>query len=100
MDSAGAIAGPLLALAVIGRFGMRGVFASAAVPGALCVIVAWLGIREVRQASRETGDPHRPRRFAAAAAAAELRSAWTLRLRSGQAREGARPHTSRNPVAP
>jgi dihydroflavonol-4-reductase len=27
-------------------------------------------------------------------AAAELRSSWTLRLRSGQAREGARPHTS------
>src|ERR1700719_2176703 len=46
MDSAGAIAGPLLALAVIGRFGMRGVFAWAAIPGALCVIVAWLGIRE------------------------------------------------------
>ena len=41
MDSAGAIAGPLLALAVIGRFGMRGVFASAAIPGALCVLVAW-----------------------------------------------------------
>jgi MFS family permease len=50
MDSAGAIAGPLLALAVIGRFGMRGVFASAAVPGALCVIVASLGIREVHRA--------------------------------------------------
>jgi MFS family permease len=49
MDSAGAIAGPLLALAVIGRFGMRGVFASAAVPGALCVIVAWAGIREVHR---------------------------------------------------
>ncbi|MBZ5666444.1 MAG: MFS transporter [Acidobacteriia bacterium] len=49
MDSAGAIAGPLLALAVIGRFGMRGVFASAAIPGALCVIVAWLGIREVHR---------------------------------------------------
>ena len=46
MDSAGAIIGPLLALAVIGRFGMRGVFAWAAIPGALCVIVAWLGIRE------------------------------------------------------
>jgi MFS family permease len=46
MDSAGAIVGPLLALAVIGRFGMRGVFAWAAIPGALCVIVAWLGIRE------------------------------------------------------
>ena len=50
MDSAGAIAGPLLALAIIGRFGMRGVFASAAIPGALCVIVAWVGIREVHRA--------------------------------------------------
>src|SRR5260370_25293078 len=49
MDSAGAIAGPLLALAVIGRYGMRGVFASAAIPGALCVIVAWVGIREVHR---------------------------------------------------
>ncbi len=49
MDSAGAIAGPLLALAVIGRFGMRGVFASAAIPGALCVLVAWVGIREVHR---------------------------------------------------
>src|SRR5580692_1026837 len=55
MDSAGAIAGPLLALAVIGSFGMRGVFASAAIPGALCVAVAWLGIREVhKQAERPT----------------------------------------------
>jgi MFS family permease len=49
MDSAGAIAGPLLALAVIGHFGMRGVFAWAAIPGVLCVIVAWAGIREVRR---------------------------------------------------
>lgn len=49
LDSAGAIAGPLLALAVIGHFGMRGVFACAAVPGALCVIVAWVGIREVHR---------------------------------------------------
>jgi len=49
MGSAGAIAGPLLALAIIGRFGMRGVFAFAAVPGVLCVMVAWLGIREVRR---------------------------------------------------
>jgi MFS family permease len=49
MDSAGAIAGPLLALLVIGHFGMRGVFAWAAVPGALCVIVAWVGIREVHR---------------------------------------------------
>src|ERR1700685_4116098 len=41
MDSAGAIAGPLLALALIGRFGMRGVFAAAAIPGALCGMGAW-----------------------------------------------------------
>src|SRR5437879_8065251 len=53
MDAAGAIVGPLLALAVIGRFGMRGVFASAAIPGALCVIVAWLGIREVHRAGNK-----------------------------------------------
>lgn len=58
MDSAGAIAGPLLALAVIGRFGMRGVFASAAIPGALCVVVAWIGIREVRkQVERRASTP-------------------------------------------
>src|SRR5437879_914490 len=55
MDSAGAIVGPLLALAVIGRFGMRGVFAWAAIPGALCVIVAWLGIRELHRASQFVG---------------------------------------------
>src|SRR5271157_928350 len=74
MDSAGAIAGPLLALAVIGRFGMRGVFASAAIPGALCVIVAWVGIREVHRGS-SAGRP---------------RAAVPT-----QARKDARPHTSK-----
>jgi MFS family permease len=53
MDSAGAIAGPLLALALIGSFGMRGVFVWAAVPGALCILVAWIGIREVRRGSSQ-----------------------------------------------
>ena len=48
MDSAGAIAGPLAALGLIAHYGMRGVFAAAAVPGVLCVLVAWLGVREVR----------------------------------------------------
>jgi MFS family permease len=52
MDSAGAIVGPLVALALIGHFGMRGVFAGAAVPGALCVLVASFGIREVHRAGR------------------------------------------------
>src|SRR5438270_2950728 len=46
LDSAGAIAGPLAALALLARYGMRGVFLAAAVPGALCVLVAWFGIRE------------------------------------------------------
>jgi MFS family permease len=57
MDSAGAIAGPLLALAIIGRFGMRAVFASAAIPGALCVIVAWVGIREVHMLVERRASP-------------------------------------------
>ena len=46
LDSAGAIAGPLAALALLARYGMRGVFLAAAVPGAFCVLVAWFGIRE------------------------------------------------------
>jgi len=51
MDSAGAIAGPLAALVLLGRFGIRGVFWAAAVPGALCVLVALAGIREKRRAA-------------------------------------------------
>src|SRR5208337_440335 len=69
MDSAGAIAGPLLALAVIGRFGMRGVFASAAIPGALCILVAWVGIREVhKQVERRAPSPVQAEHSSAAAA--------------------------------
>src|SRR5215467_7848075 len=48
MDSAGAIAGPLMALALLARFGIRGVFWAAAVPGALSVLVAAFGIRETK----------------------------------------------------
>jgi MFS family permease len=107
MDSAGAIAGPLLALGIIGRFGMRAVFASAAIPGALCVMVAWVGIREVHRLVEKRASPPVP--VAGGAAAAELRSAWTLRLpprlcsglrQNGQAREGARPHTSESQWLP
>ncbi len=47
MDSAGAIAGPLLALWILERGGgMRSVFWMAALPGGLCVVVALFGIRE------------------------------------------------------
>jgi MFS family permease len=48
MDSAGAIAGPLAALVLLAHFGIRSVFWAAAVPGALCVLVALVGIREKR----------------------------------------------------
>ncbi len=48
LDSAGAIAGPLLALFLLSRSGIRSVFLAAAVPGALSVLVAIFGIRETR----------------------------------------------------
>ncbi|MFZ0956446.1 MAG: MFS transporter [Candidatus Sulfotelmatobacter sp.] len=48
MDSAGAIAGPLIAFTLLARYGMRTVFWAAAIPGALCVLVALFGIREKR----------------------------------------------------
>jgi len=62
MDSAGAIAGPLAALVLLARYGIRGVFWAAAVPGALCVLVALFGVRETRpshfsQRTREMGHP-------------------------------------------
>jgi MFS family permease len=85
MDSAGAIAGPLLALAVIGRFGMRGVFASAAIPGALCVIVAWIGIREVH---RRNSGPLRDER-----SEISLRGHQALSESSAELRSGGRPGT-------
>jgi MFS family permease len=57
MDSAGAIAGPLVALGLIRRFGIRSVFWAAAVPGALCVLVALLGIREAKRRAAPGGQP-------------------------------------------
>ncbi|MGE5204305.1 MAG: MFS transporter [Chlamydiota bacterium] len=60
MDSAGAIAGPLLALWLLFHFGFRGVFWVAAVPGALAILAAVFGIRETglqkQPASVLTGD--------------------------------------------
>jgi MFS family permease len=61
MDSAGAIAGPLIALLLLARFGIRSVFWAAAIPGALCVMVALFGIREtgnpVSRKRLDTGHP-------------------------------------------
>jgi MFS family permease len=56
MDSAGAIAGPLCALLVLGMGrNMRSVFWIAAIPGTLCVLVAFMGIRETKSGSRSRG---------------------------------------------
>jgi MFS family permease len=55
MDSAGAIAGPLAALVLLARYGIRGVFWAAAIPGALCVMVALFGIRET---THKSSAPH------------------------------------------
>jgi MFS family permease len=56
MDSAGAIAGPLVALILLAHVGIRSVFWAAAVPGALCVLVALVGIREKHRAA-PSGQP-------------------------------------------
>src|SRR5215469_17141105 len=53
LDSAGAIAGPLAALVLLSRFGIRSVFWAAAIPGALAVVVAILGIQETQRKSSE-----------------------------------------------
>lgn len=56
LDSAGAIAGPLAALLLLARHGIRSVFWAAAVPGALAVLVAALGIRETKRRSSDDTD--------------------------------------------
>src|SRR5580658_8138019 len=56
MDSAGAIAGPLAALMLLSRYGIRSVFWAAAAPGALCVMVALFGIRETSRRVLNAGD--------------------------------------------
>ncbi len=57
MDSAGAIAGPLLALAILAHYSVRGVFWAAAVPGAICIAVAFLGIRETGRSPGRSAEP-------------------------------------------
>src|SRR6202030_3996475 len=44
------------ALAMLSRFGIRSVFWSAAVPGALCVLVAWAGIREIKRDRKDSAE--------------------------------------------
>jgi MFS family permease len=63
MDSAGAVLGPLAALLLIARIGMRNVFLAAAIPGAACFLIALVGIRESnrnRAKAREKAEPAQP----------------------------------------
>lgn len=60
MDTAGAILGPLLALWLLSRVGIRGLFWAASVPGLLTIVVAALGVRETKhdflQAAADRGE--------------------------------------------
>src|SRR5579864_7744268 len=57
MDSAGAIAGPLIALALLAHYGIRHVFLAAAVPGAMSVLVAIFGIQETKRRTSQNREP-------------------------------------------
>jgi MFS family permease len=61
MDSAGAIAGPLMALVLLARYGIRSVFWAAAVPGALCVLVAVFGVVETKRKNSGSSAAEKPR---------------------------------------
>ena len=56
MDSAGAIAGPLTALVLLARYGIRTVFWAAAIPGALAVLVALFFVQEKQRAAAVVAD--------------------------------------------
>jgi len=79
MDSAGAIAGPLVALVLLARYGIRGVFWAAAVPGALCVLVALFGIRETKGRTTDESD-RKPAKKASRPSNAALPAAFYLIL--------------------
>ena len=58
MDSAGAIFGPLIALFLLGRYGLRGVFWAAAIPGMASILVVIAFSRETRELRKDkTKDP-------------------------------------------
>ena len=62
MDSAGAIVGPAIALALLGTLGLRGVFWIAAIPGLAAIVVVVLWARETggsQRAGPSAASPHR-----------------------------------------
>jgi MFS family permease len=87
MDSAGAIAGPLAALFLLERYGIRGVFWAAAVPGAVCVLVALFGVRETQHPHPSTSSgqasSQRTREMGHPTPSAEQSNSWTAAVSSG-----------------
>jgi MFS family permease len=59
MDTAGAIAGPLGAILFLRLFAgkIRDVFWMAAIPGAICTVLVWFALKEVRRAAPATSPP-------------------------------------------
>ena len=79
MDSAGAIAGPLAALVMLARFGIRSVFWAAAIPGALCVLVALMGIRETRHLRGKDSAPDTdPKKIASSLTSSDIGTSLKL----------------------
>jgi MFS family permease len=64
MDTAGAILGPLSAIVLLKHFGgnIRDVFWTAAIPGALCILLVWFGVKEVRRTSSPNSNAASDRR--------------------------------------
>ena len=54
MDTAGAILGPLSAILLLRLFAgnIRSVFWVAAIPGVVCILLVWFGVKEVRRGAR------------------------------------------------
>lgn len=67
MDHAGAVAGPLVAAALLLIPGvtLRGVFLLAAIPAVLVIVVLWVGVKEENRTARQATKP------------LSLRSGWT-----------------------
>ena len=65
MDTAGAVAGPLSAIVLLRVFAgsIRLVFWVAAIPGLVCILLAWLAIRERRTFAHASASAHSTRVF-------------------------------------
>jgi MFS family permease len=100
MDSAGAIIGPLSALALLPLFSgnVRSVFWMATVPGAVTILLAWLAVREIRPESRPAACPPRQAQSPNGAGPPARGPRAAGRSDSDRARAGAAVQVSGSPV--